>query len=285
MAEIRWIKLTVNMFDDEKIRLIQAMPEADAIIIIWIRLLTLAGKTNSEGQIFITENMPYNDEMLATLFNKPVNTIRLAIETLRNFGMIDLYGDGTLAVINWEKHQNVDAMEKMREQERLRKQRQRERQKQLELPMSRDSHGTVTGRHATDIEEDIDKNIYMSGKTDNIPFKEIIDFLNQKADTNFRHSANKNRDLIKARFNEGFTLDDFKTVIEYCCKEWKGVTFTNGKLGDEYLQPSTLFNNKFDERLNKAKLDVSKSQKQQLETKAPSYVNEMSENDLLNMGE
>jgi len=46
VAEIKWIKLTVNMFDDEKIRLIQAMPESDAIIIIWIRLLALAGKTN-----------------------------------------------------------------------------------------------------------------------------------------------------------------------------------------------------------------------------------------------
>lgn len=264
------------MFDDEKIRLIQAMPEADAIIIIWIRLLTLAGKTNSDGQIFITENMPYNDEMLATLFNKPVNTVRLAIETLRNFGMIDVYGDGTLAVINWEKHQNVDAMEKMREQERLRKQRQRERQKQLELP-SRDSHGTVTGRHAIDIEEDIDK------ERDNIPFKKVVEYLNEKAEKNFKYSAVNTKKVIKARFNEGFVFEDFKLVIDYCCKEWKGVTFGNGKLGDEYLQPSTLFNNKFDERLNKAKLEIAKN-KVQTEPKS-NYVNGMSENDLLNMGE
>lgn len=64
MAEIKWIKLTVNMFDDEKIRLIQAMPEADAIIVIWVRLLTLAGKTNNDGQIYVSQNMPYNEEML-----------------------------------------------------------------------------------------------------------------------------------------------------------------------------------------------------------------------------
>ena len=277
MAEIKWIKLTVNMFDDEKIRLIQAMPESDAIIIIWIRLLALAGKTNSNGQIFITENMPYNDEMLATLFNKPVNTIRLAIETLRNFGMVDVLGDGTLEVINWEKHQNVDAMEKLREQERLRKQKQRNRQKQIELPMSRDSHGTVTGRHATDIDIDIDI------EKDNIPFRKVIEYLNEKADKNFKHTAANTKKVIKARFNEGFRFEDFKLVIDYCCKEWKGVTFSNGKLGDEYLQPSTLFNNKFDERLNKAKLDSSKNKPTKEPT--PNYVNGMSETDLLNMGE
>ncbi|RHW38728.1 hypothetical protein D1B33_07600 [Lysinibacillus yapensis] len=126
---------------------------------------------------------------------------------------------------------------------------------------------------------DIDK------EKDNIPFKKVIDYLNEKADKNFKSTTVNNRKVIKARFNEGFTFDDFKLVIDYCCKEWKGVTFNNGKLGDEYLQPSTLFNNKFDERLNKAKLDISKNQIQQVETKSPNYVNNMSERDLLNMGE
>ncbi|RHW31109.1 replication protein, partial [Lysinibacillus yapensis] len=157
MAEIKWIKLTVNMFDDEKIRLIQAMPEADAIIIIWIRLLTLAGKTNSDGQIFISENMPYNEEMLATLFSKPINTIRLAIETLRKFGMIDVFGDGILFVNNWEKHQNVDGMEKIKLQnaERNRKYRERKKQQALEFPSDEKRDVIVTSRDGTDIDIDI----------------------------------------------------------------------------------------------------------------------------------
>ncbi|HFD6939700.1 phage replisome organizer N-terminal domain-containing protein, partial [Enterococcus faecalis] len=78
MAEISWIKLKTTMFDDEKIKLIQSMPEADAILVIWIRLLVLAGKTNDEGLIYIQRNMPYTEEMLATLFSKPVNVVRLA---------------------------------------------------------------------------------------------------------------------------------------------------------------------------------------------------------------
>ena len=131
MAEISWIKLKTTMFDDEKIRLIQAVPESDAILVIWIRLLVLAGKTNDDGLIYIQRNMPYTEEMLATLFDKPVNTVRLALQTLASFNMIDLNSDGVIAIANWEKHQNIEGMEKVREQNRLRKQRQREKQKLL----------------------------------------------------------------------------------------------------------------------------------------------------------
>lgn len=152
MGEISWIKLKTTMFDDEKIRLIQAVPESDAILVIWIRLLVLAGKTNDDGLIYIQRNMPYTEEMLATLFDKPVNTVRLALQTLANFNMIDLNTDGSIAISNWEKHQNIEGMEKVREQNRLRKQRQREKQKLLsdQARQSRDSH-------ATDI--DIDKEL------------------------------------------------------------------------------------------------------------------------------
>ncbi len=42
MAEVKWIKLSTSMFEDEKIRLIESMPEADTLLIIWIRLLAQA---------------------------------------------------------------------------------------------------------------------------------------------------------------------------------------------------------------------------------------------------
>jgi predicted phage replisome organizer len=160
MAEVKWIKITVNMFDDEKIKLIESMPDKDAILIIWIKLLTLAGKINSNGYIFLTENIPYTDEMLATVFNRPLNTVRLALETFKKFGMIDFDDNNILHITNWDKHQNIEGLEKIREQNRLRKQRQREREKQklLEASLHNDEESHVTSRdnHATDIEEDID---------------------------------------------------------------------------------------------------------------------------------
>jgi len=77
-----------------------------------------------------------------------------------------------------------------------------------------------------------------------------VDRLNEKAEKNFKHTSRKTQEFIRARFNEGNTLEDFYKVIDFCSKKWKGQTFTNGQKGDKYLQPSTLFNGKFDERLN-----------------------------------
>lgn len=120
----------------------------------------------------------------------------------------------------------------------------------------------IVNRYIRINHEPIDKNVNtpIDGKvkdnntginnTFNIPYAEIIEFLNEKADKNFKHTTKKTRDVIKARWNEGFRLDDFKKVIEVCAYQWKGKTFNNGQPGDNYLQPSTLFNGKFEERLN-----------------------------------
>lgn len=150
MSDVKWIKITVSMFDDEKIKIIQAMPESDAILVIWVRLLTLAGKCNAGGYIYFTDSIPYTDEMLATIFNKPVSIIRLAIETFKQFGMVEIDEKG-IYLVNWEKHQNIDGLEKIREQSKLSSKRYREKQKLL-------SDVTVTSRDQTDIDIEEDKN-------------------------------------------------------------------------------------------------------------------------------
>lgn len=162
MAEISWIKLSTTMFDDEKIQLIQAMPESDAIIVIWVRLLALAGKTNDDGLIYIQRNMPYTEEMLATLFGKNVNTVRLALNTLSAFNMIDVSQDGFVAITNWEKHQNVEGMEQVRLKNAERNRRYRERKRKEQLSLSHDV--SVTSRDGTDI--DIDKELDIDKEKD-----------------------------------------------------------------------------------------------------------------------
>ncbi|WP_160203471.1 phage replisome organizer N-terminal domain-containing protein [Priestia megaterium] len=151
-SSVKWIKLSTQMFEDEKIRLIESMPEADTILIIWVKLLAQAGKTNASGYIYLAENIPFTDEMLATIFNRSLPTVRLALRTLEQFGMIEINDDHTICISNWEKHQNVEGLEKIREQNRLRKQKERERKKLLET--SQDSHVTVTQNHATDIDKE-----------------------------------------------------------------------------------------------------------------------------------
>lgn len=126
MAGITWIKIATYMFDDEKIKLIQNMTDGDAILVVWVRLLTLAGKTNDGGHIYLSEGIPYTDEMLACIFNKPLPIVRLALDTFIRMCMVEANPKG-LYLVNWDKHQNIDGLERIREQNRIRKQKQREK--------------------------------------------------------------------------------------------------------------------------------------------------------------
>ena len=156
MAEVKWIKVSTEMFsNNRKIKQIEVMPEGDAILVIWLKLLLLAGNINDGGAIYLTPEIPYTDEMLANELRRPLNTVRLALNTFQHFGMIEIVDD-ILHLSSWEKYQSTDKLAEIREQNRLRKQKQRENQKLLGS-VSRDSHGTVTGCHAIEEERDEDK--------------------------------------------------------------------------------------------------------------------------------
>ena len=119
MGEIKWIKVVTDMFDNRKIKQIETLPDGDAIIVVWMKLLCLAGNINEQGMIYFTKEIPYTEEMMATEFNRPINTIRLALKTFKEFEMIEIIDD-IICISNWEKYQNVESMDKIREQTRLR---------------------------------------------------------------------------------------------------------------------------------------------------------------------
>ena len=129
MAEVRWIKIVTDVFDDEKILMIETMPEADTIIVIWFKLLCLAGKQNNSG-VFQLGQMPYTDEMFATIFRRPINTVRLALDIFEKFGMIEIISN-TVTIPNWGKHQSIDQIEAKTEYMRKYMRSYREKQKQI----------------------------------------------------------------------------------------------------------------------------------------------------------
>lgn len=129
--DITWVKLKTKMFDDEKIQLIESMPEADAVLVIWIKLLIQAGKINQNGFIFLAEDIPYTTEMLSTIFRRPLQIVKFALKTLVNFGMIEVTDSNVICISNWEKHQNVEGLDKVREQNRLRQEKHRSQKRFL----------------------------------------------------------------------------------------------------------------------------------------------------------
>ncbi|AJH00240.1 phage replisome organizer [Clostridium beijerinckii] len=143
MSDIKWIKLSTNMHDDEKMKLVDAMPERDTIHYLWIRLLIQAGKTNANGLIYLNENIPYTDEMLSTIFSRPLASIRLALKVLSDFQMIEIAENNVIRIVNWERHQNVEGMDRVRDQNRKRVQNHREKKKQLEAIVNESEETSV----------------------------------------------------------------------------------------------------------------------------------------------
>ena len=173
MAEIKWIKLTTDMFDNRKIKHLRRLPDGNSIVLIWVMLLTMAGRCNAGGMIFLTENIPYTPKMLADELDFEESTVVLALNALRELNMISSVGDH-LAIAGWEEYQNIESLDRIREQNRLRKQKQREREKLPELDVSRDCHVTVTQSHATDKEEEKEEEKERRNNKAASPFEEIL---------------------------------------------------------------------------------------------------------------
>lgn len=217
MADIKWIKLSVEMFDDEKIKLIRSMPEGNAIIVVWIQLLSLAGKTNDSGMIYIARHMAYSEEMLATIFNHPLNVIRLALQTLQSFGLIEVNPEGVINISNWEKHQSTDKMARMKEQARIRQQKHYYRNRLRELGFNVDEEGFT---------DDLDK------------LKELF---NEHEEPNVRQTlpnaleVRSKKEEVRSKKIEDRSKKDIAPAIENKPRKTKHGEFNNVLLTDDEL--------------------------------------------------
>lgn len=250
MAEVKWIKIATDIFDDEKILLIEGLPDAYAIITVWFKLLCLAGKKNNGGVFLMNDKIPYTDKMLATIFRMNESTVKLALNAFEQFKMIEIV-EGIITIPNWNKHQTLDAYERKKERDRLYQEERRAKQRAL-IEKSSDKSSERTSYVAV---SDIDKEDKEKDNNIYVPYKEIISYLNEKTGKKLRWDVKSNQKEIKARFNEGYTLDDFKTVIDKKYNEWgRKPTKEELQRGIKdmriYLRPKTLFGSNFDVYLN-----------------------------------
>ena len=246
MADVKWIKIVTDIFDDEKILLIEGMPSADSMIVIWFKLLCFAGKQNNSGVIMLNDRIAYTDEMLATIFRRDVNTVRMALKVFEQFDMIRIV-DGVITIPNWGKHQNLDQLEKKKEYMRNYMREYREKQQLLtdgasdKNPINETNCKTNSKANVSRLDKEEDKD---TDKEEKNIYAHVIAFLNEKAGTKYKPTSGKTQALIRARINEGFTLEDFQTVIGKKCAEWMGTDM------EKYLRPETLFGTKFEGYLN-----------------------------------
>lgn len=161
MTKVEWIKMVVGMFDGMSFKRIKRAKIGgesyrDKLTAVWFELLDLAGKCNHNGALVNTDGIPFTDlDDIAIQIDRDEEELKLCMAFYLKEGMVTSDSD-VYSLANWGVYQNIDGMEKIREQNRLRKQKQREKQKLL-TDGSQDGHGTVTQCHALEEEGEEDK--------------------------------------------------------------------------------------------------------------------------------
>lgn len=130
MSDVKWIKLMVNTFTDEKIRYIRTLPNGAEMVLMWLWLLCLCGKSNSGGYVMMTDTLPYNPDILASTFDVDIKLVQFALSTFQNLRMIEIEND-SIYITNWEKYQSLGKLEAKKKYDREYQRKKRE-QKKLE---------------------------------------------------------------------------------------------------------------------------------------------------------
>lgn len=210
MNSVKWVKITTDMFDNRKIKYIRKLPEGNNIVLIWVMLLTMAGRCNANGMIFLTENIPYTTKMLADELGFEENTVKLALEALKRMKMISV-DETTFSVIGWEDYQNVDGMDKIREQNRLRQQKRRDRQKQLMIE-EKSADVEVPAIEAVNPVGNKEKSVKYT-----VNFEEMWKIYPRKVDKGMAYKSYIAR--VRAGFSEEQLFEAAKNYAEHCRKE------------------------------------------------------------------
>lgn len=242
MSIIQWIKLKIDLFDDEKILLISTMPNAESILLTWIRLLCLAGKQNNKG-VFMMNDKPYTVSMLAMIMRIPEETLDTALKVFEDYKMIT-YVNGAITITNWGKHQNLDKLEANKAYMRNYMKEYRKKQKAVASGKAEDKlNGKVNHKvkinsadkdleidKDKELEEDKDKSIHKSENSGvHCNYQSIINSFNSicKSLPSVKSLSNKRKkgiDEIQALMTE-ITFEQFFEKIE-------SSDFLTGRTGD-----------------------------------------------------
>ena len=150
MAGVEWIKLYTNIVDHPKINSLRRLDNGNEIVFVWIMLLALAGRCNSDGRIFVTDGVPYSLAGLAYDLRLDKDFLADALEAMENRGMISTgvkeFPLLELTIKNWEKYQSTERLAELKEKDKLRKREERKLKKQMSTDSPRTVHGQSNNR-------------------------------------------------------------------------------------------------------------------------------------------
>ena len=225
MNNVKWIKISTNIFDDEKILLIESLPKADSILIIWFKLLCLAGKTNNDGVFLLNDNIPYTNEMLSKIFKRKKSLVDEALNVFQKYGMIEIV-DGVTTIPKWGEHQSLQGFE--RKKEYMREYMKEYRSKQNVKLTKSNSKANVSS-----IEEDEEKDKEKDKEVKNKYICSFDDFWKIYPRKNDKSRAYK---CYMARLNDGYSEDQLLTA----CKNY-AKTCEENRTEQKYIKHAATF--------------------------------------------
>ena len=235
-----WLQLMEDFFDEDAIEWLEEQPQGKEYSLFYLKLCLKSLRTNG---ILIrkvgTMLIPYNEVKLGEMTNTHPDTVIVAINLLIQIGLVQKLDNGALYLTQVEHMIGSQSKGAFKKQLQLAR-----REMQIDAIFEEGGKGVEKVPPEKEKELELELNININNIPSS-PYKEIIDYLNIKAKTNYKSTTKKTQTLIKARINEGFTINDFKTVIDHKVDDW-----LNDRNMREYLRPETLFGTKFEGYLN-----------------------------------
>lgn len=238
-----WLKLKDDFFNQKEIKMLRKLAGGDTFTVIYLKILLLSLK--NDGRVYydgIARNMV---EEIALEIDEETENVQLTFNYLQTKGLLIFNSDDEVELSNI--HQMIGS--ETAAASRMRKSRGK---KEIEAECNNVTPELRQSYTEIEIEKEIEKEIEntKSDKSDSASIftkfcNEVVDYLNQKAKSNFKATTKATQTKIRARLAEGFRVDDFKKVIDIKTAEW-----LDDANMSQYLRPETLFGTKFESYLN-----------------------------------
>lgn len=264
-----YLKLKDNFFESDEAIILESMPDGYIYSNILLKLYLRSLKNN--GLLMFNDLIPYNAQMLATITRHHIGVIEKAIQIFQQLRLIDILDNGAIYMTNiqnfvGQSSTNADRMRESRQQLQMlnkcapeieieiEKDKELEKNKEIEKDKEQrdkryilEKENILSGKPDYVFPNWLTQNMIdeiKKGNQENYLLRTPLAYLNHTINKNYKY-IDKNLKPIKARFNEGYTLDDFKQVIDNKVADW-----INNPEFSKYLRPETLFGTKFDSYLN-----------------------------------
>lgn len=239
-----WLKLKKDFFKRHDVKVIENMENGKDYVLFYLKLL--CESLDHNGNLRFSDTIPYDESMLSAITGTNIDVVRSAMKIFLNLNLVEIWEDKTIFMCEVEKMTGSETASTIRSREcRLR----RNQENLLQCNTGATNRNTNATQENRDKSIESISNIYIVGQPDGkrsflSEIKEIVDYLNAKLGTAYKPNCKDTQSHIKARLNEGFTVEDFKKVIDK-----KSVSWQNSEMA-KFLRPQTLFSTKFESYLN-----------------------------------